>query len=167
MAPPSSPDWDRLFELAAAQAGHFTTQQAAEVGYSAQLLAHHAVVGRLRRVRRGVYRLVHFPLTEHEDLAALWLWSGQAGVFSHETALALHGLTGAQPAQHHLTLPASWAKRRLVVPGGVVLHFGDVAAHERCWVGPVPVTTPSRTRADCTAAHATPSRAPHPNEETA
>jgi hypothetical protein len=45
------------------------------------------VVGRLRRLRRGLYRLVHFPLTEHEDLAALWLWSGQAGVFSHETAL--------------------------------------------------------------------------------
>jgi len=148
-APPSSPDGDRFFELAAAQAGPFTTQQAAEVGYSAQLLEHHAVVGRLRRLRRGVYRLVHFPLTEHE------------------TALALHGLTGAQPAQHHLTLPASWAKRRLVVPEGVVLHFGDVAAHERCWFGPVPVTTPSRTRADCTAAHATPSRAPHPNEETA
>ena len=78
-APPSSPDWDRLFELAASQAGHFTTQQAAGVGYSAQLLVHHAVVGRLRRVRRGVYRLVHFPLTEHEDLAALWLWSEQAG----------------------------------------------------------------------------------------
>ena len=148
-APPSSPDWDRLFELAASQAGHFTTQQAAAVGYSAQLLAHHAVVGRLRRLRRGVYRLVHFPLTEHEDLAALWLWSGQAGVLSHQTALALHGLIGAQSAQHHLTLPASWAKRRLIVPEGVVLHFGDVAAHERCWVGPVPVTTLSRTQADC------------------
>lgn len=150
-APPSSPNWDRLFELAASQAGHFTTQQAAEVGYSAQLLAHHAVVGRLRRLRRGVYRLVHFPLTEHEDLVALWLWSGQAGVLSHQTALALHGRTGAQPKPSHLTLPASWRKRRLVVPEGVVLHVSDVAAHERCWVGPVPVTTPSRTRADCTA----------------
>ena len=70
---------------------------------------------------------------------------------STRTSLALHGLTGAQPAQHHLTLPASWAKRRLVVPEGVVLHFGDVAAYERCSVGPVPVTTPSRTRADCAA----------------
>ena len=159
-APPSLPDWDRLFELAASQAGHFTTQQAAGVGYSAQLLAHHAVVGRLRRLRRGVYRLVHFPLTEHEDLAALWLWSGQAGVFSHETALALHGLTGAQPAKHHLTLPASWAKRRLVVPEGVVLHFGDVAAHERCWVGPVPVTTPSRTHADCASLRLSPGAEP-------
>ncbi len=96
--------------------------------------------------------------TAHEDLAALWLWSGQAGVFSHETALALHGLTGAQPA--HLTLPASWAKRRLVVPEGVVLHFGDVAAHERCWVGPVPVTTPSRSRADCAALRLSPGAEP-------
>lgn len=116
------------------------------------------MVSRLRCVRRGVYRLVHFPLTEHEDLAALW--SGPAGIFSHETALALYRLTGAQPAQHHLTLPASWAKRRLVVPEGVVLHFGDVAAHERCWVGPVPVTTPSRTRADCAGLRLSPGAEP-------
>jgi len=147
--PPTSPDWDRLFELAASQAGHFTTQQAADVGYSAQLLAHHAVAGRLRRLRRGLYRLVHFPPTEHEGLAALWLWSGQAGVFSHRTALALHGLLDAPPAVCHLTLPEAWRKRRLVVPEGVVLHFADVPAHERCWFGPVPATTAARTHADC------------------
>ena len=34
----SSPDWDHLFEIAAAQEGLFTTQQAAEAGYSPQLL---------------------------------------------------------------------------------------------------------------------------------
>jgi hypothetical protein len=36
----TSPDWDHLFEIAAAQDGLFTTQQAAEAGYSPQLLAH-------------------------------------------------------------------------------------------------------------------------------
>ena len=62
------PDWDRLFEIAAAQDGLFTTQQAAEAGYSPQLLAYHLSAGRMVRLRRGVYRLVHFPAGDHEDL---------------------------------------------------------------------------------------------------
>ncbi len=44
-------------------------------------------------MRRGVYRLVHFPVGDHEDLTAVWLWSEREGVFSHETALALHDLS--------------------------------------------------------------------------
>ena len=59
-----SPDWDHLFEIAAAQTGRFTTQQAAEAGYSPQLLAHHLGARRMVRVRRGVYRLVHLTLPE-------------------------------------------------------------------------------------------------------
>ena len=39
--PARRPDWNRLFETAAAQEGLFTTQQAAEAGYSAQLLVHY------------------------------------------------------------------------------------------------------------------------------
>ena len=30
------------------------------------------------RVRRGIYRLVHFPAGEHEELVMVWLWSKQA-----------------------------------------------------------------------------------------
>lgn len=100
-----SPDWDHLFETAAAQDGLFTTQQAAEAGYSPQLLSHHLGAGRMVRVKRGVYRLVHFPAGDHEDLTMVWLWSEQQGIFSHQTALALHDLSGVLPAQMHLTLP--------------------------------------------------------------
>ena len=62
--PPDHPDWDRLYETAAAQEGFFTTRQAADAGYSSQLLVHHAAGGRVTRVRRGIYRLVHFPVGE-------------------------------------------------------------------------------------------------------
>src|SRR5208337_2168977 len=65
----------------------------AAAGYSTQLLLKHIRSGRVTRVRRGVYRLVHFPAGEHENLAVLWLWSERMGVFSHHTALALHGLS--------------------------------------------------------------------------
>ena len=144
-----SPDWDHLFEVAAAQDGMFTTQQAADAGYSPQLLAHHLGARRMIRVRRGVYRLVHFPAGDHDELTVIWLWSEHAGVFSHQTALALHDLSDVLPAQIHLTLPAAWEKRRLRVPEGVVLHYGDVPEGERRWFGPVQATGPMRTLTDC------------------
>ncbi len=147
----SSPDWDHLFEIAAAQDGLFTTLQAAEAGYSPQLIAHHLRAQRMIRVRRGVYRLVHFPAGDYEDLTTVWLWSEHMGVFSHQTALALHDLSDVLPSQVHLTLPNTWRSRRLRVPEGVVLHYGDVADSDRYWFGPVPATDPLRTLEDCVA----------------
>ena len=146
------PVWNRLFEIAATQEGHFTTAQAAEAGYYPQLLAKYLRNERIVRVRRGVYRLVHFPAGEHEDLVAVWLWTERAGVFSHETALALHGLSDVLPARAHVTLPASWKNRRLRVPKGVVLHFADVGDPERTWAGAVQVTAIARTLLDCATA---------------
>jgi predicted transcriptional regulator of viral defense system len=152
----AAPSWDALFEVASGQEGLFTTVQAADAGYSPQLLQKHLHAGRVQRVRRGVYRLVHFPPGDHEDLAAVWLWSDRAGVFSHETALFLHGLSDVLPSRVHISVPASWRARRLRVPGGIVLHHEDVPKDERAWVGPVPVTAPRRTLADCIAAGVAP-----------
>jgi predicted transcriptional regulator of viral defense system len=158
MAHPRSrrPSWDDLFDLAAGQEGLFSIAQAAEAGYSPQLLQKHLRAGRVRRLRRGVYRLVHFPPGEHEDLAAVWLWSNGAGVFSHETALSLHGLSDVLPSLAHLTVPSAWRRRRLRVPQGVVLSYSDVPKEDRTWVGPVPVTTVRKTLADSIAARVAP-----------
>lgn len=145
----SSPDWARLYELAAAQAGYFTATDAAEASFSLPLLQHHLKAERLERAGRGVFRLVQFPPTDEEWLVPAWLWSGREGTFSHETALALHGLSDALPAKLHLTVPAAWRARRLKVPRNWVLHHADVLSDEREWIGPVPVTVPLRTVADC------------------
>jgi predicted transcriptional regulator of viral defense system len=151
-----SPDWDRLYGTASAQEGYFTTEQARLAGYSPQLLQKHLHAGRVARIRRGIYRLVHFPAGEHEDLAIIWLWSKQAGIFSHQTALALHGLSDVLPAEIHLALPHEWRQRRFRVPAGVVLHHQDGLEHERAWFGPVPVTAPARTLEDCAREHLAP-----------
>lgn len=143
------PDWDRLFETAGAQEGYFTTRQAADAGYSTQLLLKHIRAGRVARVRRGIYRLVHFPAGEHEELVVAWLWSEQTGVVSHQTALALHGLSDVLPAHVHLTLPADWRSRRFRLPAGIVLHHSDVPLKNRSWFGAVPTTAPLRTLNDC------------------
>jgi len=127
----------------------FTTRQARAAGYSAQLLLHHVQNGRLVRVSRGIYRLVHFPAGEHEDLVAAWLWSEQAGIASHETALILHGLSDLLPARIHLTLPETWRHRRFRVPKGVVLHHGDISPDDRLWNGAIPITSVRRSLEDC------------------
>ena len=152
----TQPDWNALYEVAAAQDGLFTAAQAAEVGYSHHLLIHHTAAGRLMRLRRGIYRLVHFPAGDDEHLVEAWLWTGCQGVISHTSALALQGLSDALPDRIDLTVPASWRTRRLRVPGGIDLHFSDIAAGDRAWHGAVPVTSPRRTLADCAAAGVSP-----------
>jgi len=151
-----TPSWDALFRTACAQSGVFTTEQAAEAGYSNQLLAHHLKAHRIARVARGIYRLTHFPTAEDEYLAVVWLWSKRLGVFSHETALSLHGLSDAMPIRLHLTLPRSWQRRRLTAPTDVELAFADIPVPDRTWFGVVPVTCARRTIQDCAAAHTSP-----------
>lgn len=148
----TSPRWNQLYETAAAQEGHFTTAQAAEAGYYPQLLTKYLKNGRIVRARRGVYRLVHFPPGDHEDLVVIWLWSNRTGVFSHETALALHQLSDVLPSKTHLTLPASWRSRRLQLPAGVVPYFADLDDGDRTWAGAVQVTAAARTVVDCAEA---------------
>ncbi len=156
LIPPAEPAWQALYDIAASQEGLFTTQQATAAGYSAPLLVHHQKAGRIARIRRGIYRLVHFPPGEYEELVAAWLWAEQAGVFSHQTALSLHGLSDVLPAQIHLTLPLGWRQRRFRVPKGIVLHHADTPPRERAWVGSVSVTSPSRTLDDCARAGLSP-----------
>lgn len=143
------PCWDRLYEEASAQSGYFTLQQAASAGYSPQLLIKHCRAGRATRIRRGIYRLVHFPAGHQEELTVLWLWSERAGVFSHQTALTLHDLSDVLPWQIHLTLPTAWKHRRFRVPEGVVIHHDDIVVEDLAWFGAVPITSARQTLNDC------------------
>jgi predicted transcriptional regulator of viral defense system len=150
------PDWSRLYEAVEAQAGHFTSAQALELGFTKPLISYHSSAGTFRRVGHGLYRLVRFPRTEMEELVVLWLWSKRQGVFSHETALHLHQLSDVLPAHAHMTLPVAWSRRRIKVPPVLRLHFADLPESDLAWSGPVPVTAPARTIGDCIEAHVSP-----------
>lgn len=151
-----SPDWNILYELAAPQAGYFTLAEGREAGYSPELLQYYVHEGRVERAGRGLFRLTHFPPSDHEDLVVDWLWSGKAGVFSHETALALENLSDALPTERHMTVPSAWHRRRLRTPNGLVLHYDDIGRSDATWKGPVPLTTPLRTVLDCMRVHVEP-----------
>jgi len=150
------PDWSRLYEMVEEQAGYFTSAQALERGFTKPLISYHSGTGTFRRVGHGLYRFVRFPRTESEELVILWLWSKRQGVFSHETALHLHQISDVLPAHMHMTLPVAWSRRRIKVPPVLRLHFADVPESDRAWSGPVPLTAPARTIADCIEAHVSP-----------
>lgn len=151
----ASPSWDELYELAGSQHGCFTTRQARGVGFSDQLLQRHLKSGNIERLYRGIYRLTRFPAEgrEQEDLVVAWLWSRSAGVFSHETALRMLGLSDAMPANIHLTLPRDREARRVEPPPGVRPYFANFEPADWAFVGAVPVMKASRAIVDVALAH--------------
>lgn len=117
----AGPNDAELFALASSQAGHFTSEQAHEAGFSSRLLQHHADTGRFIRLRRGLYRLRDYPSSPREEVMAAWLAVGKEdAVVSHESALDLLGLSDVIPATIHLTVPRR--RRHLPTLSGVKIH---------------------------------------------
>lgn len=143
------PSWSRLCRVAATQDGYFTGDQALAAGFSPQLLQYYIQKALSRRVCRGVYHLTQYPQANHEELVALWLWSKRQGVFSHETALMLHGLSETPPDRLTVTMPAAWRRRRLRLPLVSMVYYADVPEEELCRAGPLLLTAPLRTLVDC------------------
>ena len=105
----SDVDHDALYRTAEAQAGYFTAPQAVSADMDRSTLRFHARPGgRYERVRRGLYRLRHFPTSPQEHVMAAWLpLRGNGAVVLHESALELHDLSDVIPDAVHLTLPRS------------------------------------------------------------
>ena len=113
----------RLFELAATQAGHFTAAQARALGYSARSLVYHVAAGHLERVARGFYRLKGVPTDPYEDVVAAWIrLKPRHAVVSHDTALALYALAPSRTQEIHLMLPREQRPRTPRSVSGVALH---------------------------------------------
>lgn len=156
MARTRTPDWRSLYTTASQQAGCFTLKQAQAAGVSQQLVHHHVTHDTLIRVLRGVFRVAEFPEVPHGDLVPYWLWSDRIGVFSHETALYLHGLTTRPPARTTMTLPAAETTRRVVVPDGLALYYDDLPRRDVVAAPLVPITSVARTLFDCEHAGTSP-----------
>lgn len=143
-------DHDGLYLLAEAQAGYFSSGQSVAAGMDRSTLRYHAREGgRYIRVRRGLYRLRHFPSSEFEHVVAAWLPLRDTGaMISHESALELHGLSDVIAAQVHLSLPR--AQRGQRARAGVRLHTLErpPGPSEVQTVHGLPTTTPARSILD-------------------
>jgi predicted transcriptional regulator of viral defense system len=142
-------DHDGLYWIAESQAGYFTAEQALSAGMDRSTLRHHARPGgRYERVRRGLYRLRHFPSSRHEHVVAAWLALPGPAVVSHESALELYDLSDVIPNAVHITLPR--AKRGQRPRPGVRFHtlqHPPGPKEIRRFAG-VPVTSPERSIVD-------------------
>lgn len=140
----NGPNEHQLYQAAERQAGYFTTAQAKAAGFSAPLLSHYTKTGKFQRVRRGVYRWSAFPEIPNADLFVAWLSVGPKAVLSHDSALALYGLSDLLPSEIHLTVPRTTSRRHR----GVRLHTGGLTSEEITQREGLPVTTIPRTLAD-------------------
>jgi len=142
-------DHDSLYRIAESQAGYFTARQAFAIGMERSTLIHHARPGgRYERVRRGLYRLRHFPSSPHEHVVVAWLGLPSQAVVSHESALELYELSDVIPTAVHITVPR--AKRGQRPRPGVRFHTlcQPPSSSEIRRVAGVLATSPERTIVD-------------------
>jgi predicted transcriptional regulator of viral defense system len=142
----------RLYEIAEAQQGFFTTKQAKAVGFAENTHPYHVQAGNWIREHRGIYRLSSFTRGERPDLMLWSLWArnrreASQGVYSHQTALSLYDLSDVMPAKLHMTVPKSF-RRNSEIPRVLVLHFADLPQSDIGAVHGVRVTKPMRTILD-------------------
>lgn len=142
------PDYNLLYEIAESQAGYFTAKQAREVRFSWERLSSNVKNGKFLRVNRGIYRLIHFPGSAHEDLFVAWLRTGPNSTISHESALSVYELTDVLPGIIHVIVPRTASRRRK----GLRLHTNRLKPEEITRREGLPLTTAVRTIADVAAA---------------
>ena len=150
--------WDStLYKLAEAQAGYFTAAQARDAGVLQVRLAQLHQRGDIERATRGVYRLIRYPISPLGQYMEAALWPqvrrpDAHGVISHESALAIYGLSDTSPSKVHVTLPTGLRIRR-TAPKHLVLHYADLDPDDEQRVEGVPVTTPARAIREAHAGH--------------
>ena len=139
----------RLYRLAAGQAGYFTAAQALDIGYSYQAQKHHVDYGNWHRVDRGVFRIPEWPAGINDTLVRWVLWSRHRGVVSHDSAAAAHDLGVVNPARVHLTVPPDFRKS----DAAVALHRRVLPRTDVTVLDGAPVTTVLRTVLDIVESH--------------
>jgi predicted transcriptional regulator of viral defense system len=152
---------DRLFQIADAQQGFFTAQQAVEAGYDSASTSYHAKVGNWLREHRGIYRLRNYPRSDQSDLVVWSLWSRNRdqvpqGVYSHETALDIYGLTELIPSKLHMTVPTGF-RRTHAAPDILVLHSARLSQDDLQVMRGFSVTRPIRAIKDLLSSRSLPS----------
>lgn len=141
-----------LLALAEENDGLVTASQARAIGIVDSVLARMTSRGKLERVARGVYRIPYYPsdrLSQYRE-AILWARAShgpQRVVLSHETALAVYGISDVNPSRVHITVPKS-ARLRRWKPKWIVIHRGTLSPSHLSMHESLPVTTVAKSVLD-------------------
>lgn len=144
--------YQKLFQTVSLQDGYFTTKQAIDAGYKTNTHSYHIKTGNWIREHRGIYRLKNYPSGERPDLMLWYLWSRNRneeaqGVYSHETALAIHDISDVNPDKLHMTVPKNF-RRNSAKPDIIELHLSTLKSNEVDYIHGVRVTKPLKTIVD-------------------
>ncbi len=145
---------NKLLQIAQRQHGYFTSRQAEKCGFSRSNFHRKLQSGKwAKEPLRGIYRLANYPPSVHAELSLWNLWSADKqgnpqGIWSHETALNIHGLGDVAPSKLHMSLPRSFRKSTKI-PHCLCLHFVDTIPHSDIEIREgYRVTAPMKTLAD-------------------
>lgn len=144
---------NRLLQIAERQQGYFTSRQAVECGFSRANFHRKLRSGKWSKELWGIYRLANYPSTPRPELALWTLWStdkqgNPQGIWSHETALDIHGLSDVAPVKLHMSVPRNFRKSTKI-PSNLNLHFVDEIPQSDIETRQgYRVTTPLRTLVD-------------------
>src|SRR6266545_1873800 len=101
----------------------------------------------LERVAHGIYRFPIIPATPLDQYMEAVLWPRTTAALCHETALDLYGLCDVNPAQIHVTVPATYRLRRNV-PAMYRLHRRDLDPDDVTYHEGIPIVTVYRAIRD-------------------
>lgn len=143
---------EELIAIAEENDGLLTSKQARQAGILDSVLVRLAQRGRLERASRGVYRIAHYPHAKFSQYREAILWAEasqgpEGAVLSHETALAVYGISDANPSQVHITVPKS-ARLRRERRSWIAIHRDDLEAADVTRYEGLPMTTVARTITD-------------------
>ena len=116
---------DAITDMARANGGTVTSSMVDRAGISRAALKQLADAGGLVRAGRGVYVLPD----SLEDELLTWQHRYRRGVYSHATALFLHGLTDRTPDRFHMTFPQGYNTSR-VDGSAVAAHTASGGLYE-------------------------------------
>lgn len=147
--------YSQLLELATDQYGYVSTGDARELGISPRRLKLMAERGSLSRIAHGLYRFPPgvVPITALDQYMEGAMWPDRRGVVSHDTALAVYGLSDVNPGKVHVTIPRSYRVRRKHVPRVFAFHRADLSEDEITRFEGIPIVTPERAIRDAHARH--------------
>lgn len=103
---------ERLIGRAAEQHGFVRTADADEMEVNPAAMRKLAAAGRLEHRGWGLYRVVAFPSTRHDEFHEAVLWANGVGVVGGEAALALWDLADVNPHKIDIIVPPNYQPRR-------------------------------------------------------
>ncbi|MDR2620825.1 MAG: hypothetical protein LBC29_06920 [Propionibacteriaceae bacterium] len=148
---------DVLWDVAVEQYGYVSVSNAREFAIAAVELGKLAARGMLERVSYGLYRFPQWPVSANDHFMEAVLWTRDPrAALSHETALAVYGLSNVNPDKTHVTIPKQRKIRRHDPLPAVTVHYQDLADTQLSWWEQIPTVNVATAIEQCIETHVRP-----------